>query len=120
MVQYRCQLITRGLCIAILLFLCSVRSGYGQDSSQNPTLQQLKDKLQNIEREMNDVQDQIKALEGAKTAPAPANQLPEGNAEQHAAEATVEPVKAGLGTMQFYGFTQLDAAITSARSTPLV
>ena len=31
-------------------------------------------------------------------------QLPEGNAEQHAAEATPEPVKPGAGTMQLYGF----------------
>ena len=76
MIQRRCQLITKGLCIAALLFLCSTSSSSGQDSSQNTTLQQLKDKLQNIEREMNDVQDQIKALEGAKAAPAAGTGLP--------------------------------------------
>ncbi len=78
MVQYRCHPITRGFYILVLLIFCGVSSGYGQDNSQSPTLQQLKDKLQNIEREMNEVQDQIKALEGAKAAPAPANSTARG------------------------------------------
>ncbi len=118
MVQYRCRSIIRVLCIASPLFLCSMRSGHAQNSSQDQTLQQLKDKLQNIEREMNDVQDQIKALEGAKAAPQPANALPTGNADQHAAEATAEPVKPGLGTIQLYGFVQMDSGYRLGQIDP--
>ncbi len=118
MVQDRCKITVSALCTAILLCICSVGSGFGQDSSQNPTLQQLKDKLQDIQREMTEIQGEIKTLEGAKPAAAPATELPKGNADEHASEATVEPVKNNLGTIQLYGFAQMDSGYRLGQIDP--
>lgn len=117
MVQYRSRFIARALCITALLYFCSLRSTHAQDSSQNPTLQQLKDKLQDIQREMNEVQDQIKTLENTNPAK-PTNELPTGNADEHAAEPTIEPVKNNLGTIQLYGFVQMDSGYRFGQIDP--
>lgn len=120
MLQRRCSMIARSLCVAVPILFCSAIRGYSQASSQSgqtPTLQELKDKLQRIEKDMTEVQDEIKALEGANAAK-PANELPEGNAVEHAAEATQSPVKAGLGTMQLYGFSQLDSGYNFGQIDP--
>ena len=118
MIQYRCKIIVRSLCTAILLCICSVGSGYGQDSSQNPSLQQLKDKLQDIQRQMTEIQDQIKVLESSKAPAAPTTELPTGNAEQHAAAATTVPVKNNLGTISLYGFAQMDSGYNFGQINP--
>jgi len=118
MAKYRFQIVARALCIATLLHVCCVRSGFGQDTSQNPTLQQLKDKLQDIQREMTEVQDQIKAIENAKAPAAPATELPQGNAESHAAVATTVPVKNNLGTISLYGFAQMDSGYNFGQINP--
>jgi hypothetical protein len=110
----------KSLCIAVPILLCTVACGYGQasQSAQTPTLQELKDKLQRIEKDMADVQDEIKALESTNAAAKPASELPAGNAEDHAAEDTKSPVKAGLGTLQLYGFSQLDAGYNFGQIDP--
>lgn len=122
MVQRRCHPIVRSLCVAVPLLLSVACSGYCQDppsnSAQQPSLQELKDKLQNMEREMNEVKDEIKALEGANTAAPSAQVLPVGNAEQHAAAPTVEPVENGRGTIQLYGFAQMDSGYNFGQIDP--
>lgn len=70
-----------------------------------------------MEREMSEVKDEIKTLEGAQAPPAPV--LPVANAEEHAAEPTVEPVEAGKGTMQLYGFAQMDSGYNFGQIDPL-
>lgn len=67
---------------------------------------------------MNEVQDQIKTLEGAKATPAPVTELPKGNADEHAAEATVDPVKNNFGTIQLYGFVQMDSGYRTGQIDP--
>ena len=64
------KLTIQRLGLAVLLIISSTTQIAGQTSpaSQQPSLQELKDKLQNIEREMTEVQDQIKALEAAKAS----------------------------------------------------
>src|SRR5580704_81696 len=116
----RYPITVKSLCIAVPILLCTVACGYGQasQSAQTPTLQELKDKLQRIEKDMADVQDEIKALESTNAAAKPASELPAGNAEDHAAEDTTSPVKAGLGTLQLYGFSQLDAGYNFGQIDP--
>lgn len=120
MVRDRRLSIVLGSCMAIPLLLFCAGSAHGQEQTQAPTLQELKDKLQKIERDMIEVQGEIKALEGANAAAAakPAAELPTGNAEEHAAEPTPEPVKAGLGTMQIYGFAQMDSGYNFGQINP--
>lgn len=121
MPSHRCRMIAQGLCIAIPLLLCGGSNGYCQDatqSGQQPTLQELKDKLQRIQRDMTEVQDEIKALETTNAGTQQASQLAKGNAEEHAAEETVSPVKEGLGNIQLYGFAQMDSGYNFGQIDP--
>jgi hypothetical protein len=117
--QRLCQKIARALCLAAPL-LSNVSRGYCQDSpgQQTPTLQELEDKLQRVQRETAEIQDEIKALKNSNATTQPIPQLAEATAESHAAEPTVSPVKEGLGTIQLYGFTQLDSGYNFGQINP--
>jgi hypothetical protein len=106
--------------IALLLIaIVWIQPARAQSSdAQAQDIQQLKDKLQQLEQMMNDVKGQITALENRPATPAPAA-TPTPAPTPSVAEVSGAPEKKpGATTMDIYGFTMLDSGYDFGQSDP--
>jgi hypothetical protein len=117
----------------LVLFLWAIVSvAYGQSATpQSQDLQQLKDKLQQIQQEMDDVKGQIQSIESGQKVPAPttsvviqavtpakqeAQEPPPEVSESVSVVATSQQKEAA--TMQIYGFGQTDSGYNFGQINP--
>ena len=118
MKQWMTALSRRGLCAIAALLLATVCMHAKAQDAQNPDLQVLKDKLEHLEQEMQELKAEIKAAEkasqpSAAVAAAPVKAAPAPTAAPPAPPAASEKASAekasSEGTIDLYGFAMLDA-----------
>jgi len=116
----------RGLWALLLVVLSASISSKGQSPPpQSPDLQQLKDKLQQLEQTMQELKGQINALEQTQTSPAPTPQPATAPPPSPTlAQPTVsQPAKAAgeekkRTTLDLYGFAMTDTGYNFGQTDP--
>ena len=98
--------------IALLVIAVqSVAAQTQEPQKATPEVQQLKDRLMQLEQTVQDLKTQITAMEQPRVAPAVAKSAPATAAppaEQPSASSTTKQEKQGESTFQLYGFAMLD------------
>ena len=118
------KLMTSSLGLLVLV-LASVTSALAQsqETKQTPELDQLKDRLQQLEKTVEDLKGQIGAMEEAKKNPAPAiinaEYTPPATPAAAAAPKPKSPDEPqGESTFEVYGFAMLDAGYQFKQNHP--
>jgi hypothetical protein len=101
--------------MAIIFVSVICTQGQSQDP-QGADLQQMRDKLEELEREMQDLKGQISAVERASQSPAAATTSSTPGA-QGAAEKP--PAAAAKNNIDLYGFVMLDSGYEFGQSDPI-
>jgi hypothetical protein len=113
----------RGSCAELLfLLLISVLSPGQLQPSQDPDLQQLKDKLQRLELEMQELKGQISAVQQARVSTPPAATVPSsGSSTAQAAEKPPKPPRAeeSKSSLDLYGFVMTDTGYDFGQTDPI-
>ena len=112
----------RGSCAELLfLLLISVLSPGQLQPSQDPDLQQLKDKLQRLELEMQELKGQISAVQQARISTPPAATVPSSaSGTAQAAEKPPKPPRAeeSKSSLDLYGFVMTDTGYDFGQTDP--
>ena len=121
----------RGACATLLVVTLSLTCRAQSGPSQNPDLQQLKDKLQQLEQAMQELKGQISAIEQAQKSPvaptsAPPSVAPTTAAPSASPEAQLtasKPAKTGgeeepKTTLDLYGFAMTDTGYDFGQTDP--
>lgn len=95
--------------ILIVLLSAAFLNAQSQDP-QNPDLQVLKDKLQKLEQEMQEIKDEINAVERSRQPanPAPATKPTPAPPVTATAPPSAAPAAKSEGTVELYGFAMAD------------
>ena len=113
----------RGSCAELLfLLLIPVLSPGQLQPSQDPDLQQLKDKLQRLELEMQELKGQISAVQQARISAPPAGTVPSSGSStaQAAGEKPAKTPRAeeSKSSLDLYGFVMTDTGYDFGQTDP--
>jgi len=114
-------LVLRGSWVVLLVILLSATWSQGQ-SQQNPDVQQLKDKLQQLDQEMQELKAQISAVEQAR-APTTVSAAAPSSAASGAQGTSQKPTQAvreeeHKSSLDLYGFVMLDSGYDFGQIDP--
>jgi DcaP outer membrane protein len=107
-------------CAKVMIMVIFATSARAQTHpSQTSDVQQLKDKLQNLEQEMNALKGQISAIEQAQQSPAVAS-TPAASGGKSASEKPAKTAREeeSKNTLDLYGFVMLDSGYDFKTNNP--
>ena len=108
------------ICAVLCIILLTVPSMQGQNQVVNPDLQQLKDKMQHLEQEMQELKGQISAAENPSPGTSTANPPATLTVTQGAAEIVPKEAEETIpkSTIDLYGYVMLDSGYEFGQSDP--